>query len=46
MNCKSIDWFLYDGKHWSLMGCFIIPLPYIESAYAFLDKVSHQIKIK
>ena len=19
-QCKSIDWFLYDGKHWSLMG--------------------------
>ena len=18
--CKSIDWFLYDGEHWSLMG--------------------------
>ena len=19
-GCNSIDWFLYDGKHWSLMG--------------------------
>ena len=20
LQCKSIDWFLYDGEHWSLMG--------------------------
>ena len=20
LHCKSIDWFLYDGEHWSLMG--------------------------
>ena len=20
LHCKSIDWFLYYGKHWSLMG--------------------------
>ena len=20
LYCKSIDWFLYDGEHWSLMG--------------------------
>ena len=20
LQCKSIDWFLYDGEYWSLMG--------------------------
>ena len=20
LQCKLIDWFLYDGEHWSLMG--------------------------
>ena len=20
LQCKSIDWFLYDGEHWSLLG--------------------------
>ena len=20
LHCKLIDWFLYDGEHWSLMG--------------------------
>ena len=20
LHCKSIDWFLHDGEHWSLMG--------------------------
>ena len=28
LQCKSIDWFLYDREHWSLMGCLCRLLHY------------------
>ena len=34
--CKSIDWFLYDGEHWSLMGERWLSLTFFKSILKIL----------
>ena len=38
MQCKSINWGLYNGEHWSLMDCLSVQKSYIYFFYNLFDK--------